>query len=446
MAYTKIIPIRSRLDVCLNYISNPEKTDLQNALDDIGNSDKTGTLQSAFHCQLGTAFQDMKAVKRRWGKDTGKHVQGYHIIQSFQPGEVMPEQAHALGREFVTRYLKNEYQAVVATHVDKAHLHCHIVFNSVNLLNGKMYRNTFADYFDGIRKTSDELCRENDLSVIKPKGHSRSRAEYEAARRGEPTLRDLIRRDVDATIDRARDWNDFLHLLSRQGYAVKTAPHVQHTAIRRPGAERFIRLRSLGEPYTEAAILQRIIDRYIYGAQSPLPVPKKTGHRRYRGKLHERRKYTGFIALYYRYVYLLRGAQSNRCARRVSRFLMDDVIRLNKFAAQHKVIAKYRIATADDLFACRLLIKAQIQTLIDKRKEGSHEPQAQAALSEITAELRTLRRDHRLLADLEQDAPHVSERLRQIDEQETRIRKEREDYERSERSRRSAHPRGLAGR
>lgn len=446
MAYTKIIPIRSRLDICLNYIRNPEKTDLQNALDHIENSDKNGTLQSAFHCQLDTAFQDMKAVKRRWGKDTGKHVQGYHIIQSFRPGEVTPEQAHALGREFVTRYLKNEYQAVVTTHMDKAHLHCHIVFNSVNLLNGRMYRNTFADYFDGIRGTSDALCRENDLSVIKPEGHSRSRAEYEAVRRGEPTLRDLIRRDIDAVIDRARDWNDFLHRLSQQGYAVKTAPHVRHTAIRRPDAKRFIRLRSLGERYTEAAIRQRIIDRYTYGTQSPLPLPKPPCHRRYRGKLHERKKYTGFIALYYRYVYLLRGAQKNRGAPRVSRLLMDDVIRLNKFVAQHKVITKYRLVTADDLCACRLLIASQIKLLTDKRKENLHEPQAQTALSEITAGLRALRRDLRLLKNLEQDAPHVQERLRQIDEQEARIRKEREDYERSERSRRAARPRGLAGR
>ena len=87
MAYTKIIPIRTRLDVCLNYVSNPEKTDLENALNYIGNMDKTGTLQSAFHCQIKSAFRDMQMVKRRWKKDSAKRVQGYHVIFSFKPNE-----------------------------------------------------------------------------------------------------------------------------------------------------------------------------------------------------------------------------------------------------------------------------------------------------------------------------------------------------------------------
>ena len=444
MAYTKIIPIRTRLDVCLNYVSNPEKTDLENALNYIGNTDKTGTLQSAFHCQIKSAFRDMQTVKRRWKKDSAKRVQGYHVIFSFKPGEVTPEKAHELGCELVARFLKDEYQSVVTTHVDKAHLHCHIVFNSVNLITGKMFRDSFANYFDGIRKTADEICRENGLSTIKPRGKSRSRSEYEADRRGDPTLRSLIRCDVDETLDRARDWNDFLQLLAKQGYAIKTAPRYKHTAIRRPGAARFVRLRSLGAQYTEEAIKQRILDRYTYGGKPPVPPPeKKVFRRKYRGNLPKRRKYKGFIALYYRYVYLLRGSRAGKQPRRVSRLLMDDVIRLNKIVAQHKVIAKYRIKTSDDMIARCTDIKAQIQQLVDKRKELKHEPEEQeAALSEIADRLRELRRDLRTLAAVEQTAPRVQEQLRQIDEQEARIRKEREEYERSKRSRRPAHPRG----
>ena len=444
MAYTKIIPIRTRLDVCLRYVCNDKKTDLENALDYIANKDKTGTLQSAFHCQLNTAFKDMQMVKRRWKKDGDNHVQGYHVIFSFKPGEVTPEKAHELGCELVARFLKDEYQSVVTTHVDKAHLHCHIVFNSVNLITGKMFRDNFADYFDGIRKTADEICRENGLSTIKPKGRSRSRSEYEADQRGDSTLRSLIRKDVDETIDRARDWNDFLQLLAKQGYAIKTAPRYKHTAIRRPGAARFVRLRSLGTQYTEEAIKQRILDRYTYGGKSPVPPPeKKVIHRRYRGNLQKRRKYKGFIALYYRYVYLLRGSRAGRQPRRVSRLLMDDVIRLDKIVTQHKAIAKYKIETSDDMIGRCTDIKNKIQELMDKRKELKNEPEKpEAALSEIAAQLRILRRDLRTLSAVEQTAPRVQEQLRQIDEQEARIRKEREEYERSKRSRRSAHPRG----
>ena len=444
MAYTKIIPIRTRLDVCLRYVCNDKKTDLKNALDYIANKDKTGTLQSAFHCKIDTAFTDMRTVKCRWKKDSGNHVQGYHVIFSFKPGEVTPEKAHELGCELVARFLKDEYQSVVTTHVDKAHLHCHIVFNSVNLITGKMFRDSFADYFDGIRKTSDEICRENGLSTIKPKGKSRSRSEYEAGKRGDPTLRSLIRKDVDETIDRARDWNDFLQLLAKQGYAIKAAPRYKHTAIRRPGAERFVRLRSLGAQYTEEAIKQRILDRYTYGGKRPMPPPeKKVFHCRYRGRLSKRRKYKGFIALYFRYVYLLRGSRAGRQPRRVSRLLMDDVIRLDKIVVQHKAIAKYKIETSEDMIDRCTEIKSQIQQLVDKRKELKHEPEKQeAALSEIADRLRELRRDLRTLAAVEQTAPRIQEQLRQIDEQEARVRKEREEYERSKRSRRPAHTRG----
>ncbi len=444
MAYTKIIPIRTRLDVCLRYVCNDKKTDLKNALDYIANKDKTGTLQSAFHCKIDTAFTDMRTVKCRWKKDSGNHVQGYHVIFSFKPGEVTPEKAHELGCELVARFLKDEYQSVVTTHVDKAHLHCHIVFNSVNLITGKMFRDSFADYFDGIRKTSDEICRENGLSTIKPKGKSRSRSEYEAGKRGDPTLRSLIRKDVDETIDRARDWNDFLQLLAKQGYAIKAAPRYKHTAIRRPGAERFVRLRSLGAQYTEEAIKQRILNRYTYGGKRPMPPPeKKVFHCRYRGRLSKRRKYKGFIALYFRYVYLLRGSRAGRQPRRVSRLLMDDVIRLDKIVVQHKAIAKYKIETSEDMIDRCTEIKSQIQQLVDKRKELKHEPEKQeAALSEIADRLRELRRDLRTLAAVEQTAPRIQEQLRQIDEQEARVRKEREEYERSKRSRRPAHTRG----
>lgn len=203
MAYTKIIPIRSRLDHCLAYIQNEDKTNI--AL----NSDPPQCLQSAFSCRLDSAYADMKKVKQCWHKDGSNHVLGYHIILSFAPQEVTPEQAHAIGCEFVSQYLKQEYQSVVSTHIDKSHLHCHIVFNSVNLLTGHMYTNTFSDYFSGIRKTSDAICLAHGLSVINPKGHSQSRAAYQAAQRGAPTIRTLMRRDLDEFLKHARNFPDF---------------------------------------------------------------------------------------------------------------------------------------------------------------------------------------------------------------------------------------------
>lgn len=449
MAYTKIIAIRKRLDCAANYILNEEKTDLAAAAAYITNMDKTGQhhLESVLNCESPqTALEEMMETKRKWNKLGG--VQGYHFIQSFKPGEVTPEKAHEIGRQFAEICFGERFEVLIATHLDKEHLHNHILINSVSFADGNKYHSSPASYYDRIRFQSDKLCRENDLSTIKPKRKSHSRNEYEAERRGDPTLRSLIRKDVDETIDRARDWNDFLQLLVKQGYAVKTAPRYTHTAIRRPGAARFVRLRSLGPQYTEEAIKQRILDRYTYGGKPPVPPPeKKVIHRRYRGKLQNRRKYKGFIALYYRYVYLLRGSRSGKQPRRVSRLMMDDVIRLDKFIAQHKAIAKYKIETSDDMISRCAEIKTQLQQLIEKRKELKHEPEkSEAALSEIAGQLRALRRDLRTLSAVEQTAPRVQEQLRQIDEQEARVRKEREEYERSKRSRRPINPRRYTGR
>lgn len=132
----------------------------------------------------------------------------YHLIQSFSPGEVTPEQAHNIGCEFARRYLAERYEVTVSTHLDKSHLHNHIVFNSVAFVDGKMYRNQFRDYYQGIRQISDDLCRENRLKVIDPKGHGKNYAEWAAEKAGRPTVRGTIRAEVSA--QRAeKAWGNF---------------------------------------------------------------------------------------------------------------------------------------------------------------------------------------------------------------------------------------------
>ena len=140
MAYDKIIPVTRRLDKCAKYVTNPEKTALDSVQGYIANPEKS-PLVTALNCQTATACQEMLSTKRRWGKTGG--VLGYHLIHSYAPGEVTPEQAHAAGVEFARRLLGDRYEAVIATHVDREHLHCHILFNSVSFVDGKKYRNSF---------------------------------------------------------------------------------------------------------------------------------------------------------------------------------------------------------------------------------------------------------------------------------------------------------------
>lgn len=276
MAYDKIIPIKGRLDHCVNYVLNPEKTDLGRVLEYMSNSDKTVTpdgravLETAINCQLETAYQEMQATKRRWSKKGG--VLGYHLIHSYAPGEVTPEQAHALGVEFARQLLGDRYEVVISTHLDHDHLHNHVLFNSVSCIDGKKYRDNFKAYFGDIRGISNEVSRRHGLSVIEPESKGKSYAEWDANQKGKTTIRDLIRQDIDAIIDQSFTYATFLAALRKNGYEIKSGPNVKHTAVKTPGSSRFIRLSSLGENYTEEAIKRRLSEV----RSAPAPVQDQT--------------------------------------------------------------------------------------------------------------------------------------------------------------------------
>lgn len=205
IAYTKIIPVRHHLQRCLDYTSNPNKTeiftesDLKRLLSYTQNQDKTEhqLYVSGFQCDPDTACQSMEETKRVWFMPTDKGILAYHIIQSFAPGEATPEQVHQIGCEFARRFLADRFECTVSTHLDKGHLHNHIVTNSVSFIDGKMFRNDFATYYQGIRKISDELCRENKLSVIETDGKGEGYADWLSGKTGKPTIRSMVRKDVE---------------------------------------------------------------------------------------------------------------------------------------------------------------------------------------------------------------------------------------------------------
>ena len=243
MAYDKIITVRSRLDHCVDYVLNHEKTDMTAVLDYIGRADKNtlpdgrSVLETAINCNLDSAYRDMQETKRRWGKPGG--VLGYHLIHAFAPGEVTPEQAHEIGVEFASRLLGDRYEAVVSTHLDRDHLHCHILFNSVSFVDGAKYKNTFKDYFGDIRGISNEVSRAHGLSVIEPGEGGRHYAEWDAEAQGRPTLRVLVRQDIDAAIANAYTMKTFWQRLEELGYSVKRGANVKHTAVKPPAASGF---------------------------------------------------------------------------------------------------------------------------------------------------------------------------------------------------------------
>ena len=225
MAYTKIFPIRTRLDRRVRYALNGKKTALETAAGYALDAAKTESVlfTDAFNCGLTAPCTEMYATKRRWGKDQNR-VQGYHIIQSFRPGEVTPEQAHEIGCEFVRRFLAGRYETVIGTHLDKAHPHNHIVFNACSYADGRMFRNNFNDYYNGIRTVSDALCREYGLSVIEPQNKGKQYREWLDEKEKKPTMRGMVKADVDEVLAAAASFQTFVLGLQRRGYIVKYGP------------------------------------------------------------------------------------------------------------------------------------------------------------------------------------------------------------------------------
>ena len=415
MAYDKIIVIHSRLDRCLDYVQNDGKTDLGNAVDYICNPVKAG-FQTAINCTLDNAFLQMQATKQRWDKYGG--ILGYHIVHSYAPGEVTPEQAHEAGVEFARRLLGDKYEAVVCTHTDRDHLHCHIVFNSVSFLDGRKYRSDFKSYFHDLRDTSNAVSREYGFSVIDSDGKGKHYSEWNAERSGKTTVRDLIRRDIDAALDGSLTYDMLLETLRRQGYTVKRSPKVKHTAIRPPGGQRFVRLDSLGEGYTELDLMQRLNEQRYESAPEP---PVFSAQKRYTIRKRPRRyspvKHGSFRALYLYYLYLL--SPRKKRPQKVPFETRAEIRRVKQYRQQFFLLQKYRIDTKPELEMLSDALSNEMQILVDQRKElyalRREQPSEQldADIDSLTAQLRPLRRELRLCGKIAEYAPRM---LRQIKE------------------------------
>ena len=449
MAITKIIAIRDRLDKRVAYVANAEKTALNCGVRYVVNPEKTE--QSFFTAVLNCsspehAFREMSATKKRWRKTGG--VLGYHFIQSFAPGEVTPEQAHEIGMEFARRMFGERYEVVIGTHLDKAHLHNHIVINSVSFVDGQKYHSSPESYYNEVRGTSDELCRENDLSVITPQGKGKHYGEWKAEQDGRPTVRSIIREDIDRIIGEAYTYQTFLLLLQRNGYAIKSGPNRKYTAVRPPGAKRFIRLDSLGDGYTEEAIRQRLMGQRSGAPQKPKQPTYHTKRYRVKGRLshYPKRKITGFLALYFRYVYLLRGARRAKPSYRAAFPIRKEVIRLERYHKQFQYLMAQNITTPAQLAAQISKLEAEIAKLTEERNplygERRNAPdeeakaQCTAEIDRHTASLREKRRELALCRRIQADIPQVREQVQEAQtNQKIELRKEEQQHEYQRRNR-----------
>ena len=329
---------------------NPEKT-------------QGGRLVGAINCQADMAFEQMMDTKKQFGK-TDKR-QGYHIILSFKEDEVEPDRAFEITQKFVAEYLGDAYEAVFVVHDNTDHVHSHIVFNSVSFVDGKKYRYEKGDWAKYIQPITNKLCQEYGLSIIdvedgsKEKKHENYK-DWSEYREGNFVWADMIKRDLDACILQANDFSGFLELLSEKGYEVKQGKYL---AVRPQGMTRFRRCKTLGENYSQEAIVERIAkeDLSFYQSQNE---EKQAAIVKCYVKRYHRAKMSGLQKRYYAKLYRI-GKLKKKPYSQVWKY-KDDIRKMHKLQEEYLFLVNHDIHSAEELVSV-------ISSLTDKRKEVSAE-------------------------------------------------------------------------
>ena len=359
MAVTKILSRNDGLKQAIDYVLNGDKTQGQ-------------ILTAHLNCDPGFEYQQMMDTKRELGKLDGR--QCYHIIQSFVPGEITPELALQIATEFATEYLAG-YQVVIGTHTDRHHIHSHILFNSVNDATGEKYHCSKSEYFQQIRAVSDRLCREHGLSVIIQGDGQKSMSYIEWLRlsKGQLTYRSMLEADLKVSIEDANSIGDFFRLMERKGYEIK---HGNRLGFRLRGQAHFMYPERKNPQYSEDGIRATIdgnMDAIFMGKQ--LAIVHREPYKPY--KKHP--KYTGFLALYYHYLYILGKIEKRQYPPRVTGQMRQKVMRFEQLRAQFQFLNENGVATGSDMTAFVEKAEAQIKTLTKQRtilnvQKKKHQP------------------------------------------------------------------------
>lgn len=365
MAVTKILARKGRLDVGVRYVLNGDKTNEQ-------------ILTASQGCSTEHAVSRMMKTKRHYRQMDG--VQYYHIIQSFKPGEVTPELALEIAKEFAAEHLPG-YQAVISVHVDKEHIHAHTIFNSVNADTGEKYHSNARSYYSQIRAISDRLCREHGLSVImEGKGEKTvSYIEWLRQSKGQPTFRSMLEADLREAIEDANDIGHFFLIMEHKGYEIKHGsrlgfrlrgqPRPSGTGLGRPGGkvpgqERFMIPGRKDPLFTEDGIRAAIggnLDAIAAGTRPAIIYrPRYQPYRRHP-------KYTGFMALYVHYLYLLGKAGQRQYPPKMTPHLRREIMKFESYKEQFAFLRAHGVSTAEDLQAVRARAEETLASLNKQR-------------------------------------------------------------------------------
>lgn len=439
MATTKIWPVKGRLEKTIRYVINPAKT-------------QDGKLVSGVNLSVGDSgsmAREMQRTKLRFGKTDGRA--GYHMEQSFKPGEVTPELAHQIGVEFARRLYGDSFEVVVSTHVDKAHIHNHFVMNSVSFANGHKYHEPNSEYKNRIRRVSDEICEQYGLSTVKNPQKGTYRAYPEAHREDlgkppdlqdhgrnppNPTVHTFMYEDIDRAIEFSKDLDEFYLILQGMGYQVRRTGKYPSIA---PQGRKFFRLYKFAKGYTEEDISRRISARVQGRSKEPVRYAPEvrlgrrdvgttyygswSSQREYQRSVHRFQVY--FLRRYYRnslyqvyiqYRYLLRSVQRERYPRYPGADLRRELQKLNRYSQQAVILTRNQIHTETDLQEHLEDLEHRAHSLnkekwYAKRKLSKASPQEKEVLQEkidqLTAAVKPITREKFLCRDILQRSEAV---------------------------------------
>ena len=427
MATTKIWDVKAHVSKLLAYVANKNKTTMELEVESDNEAENLAAeilglppehflhekkkFVTGINCTPENAHEVMLTLLE--GTSLSE-IQCYHGYQSFKPGEVDADTAHAIGVQLANELWGEDFPIIVATHIDKGHVHNHFCL-SASGFSGKRYHDCNATY-KLMRDTSDRLCREYGLSVIEnPKQQgSKHIAEVHAEKKGIPTMRDQIRADIDAVAKQEFIIKNFYNRMRSLGYTFERRG--KYLRIKPYGYNKFFRLDKLGAGYTEEDIEARIRNNARARQWTPIPFYQPT----------LREKPTGLYALYLHYCYLL-GAIPKVIPKNPEAYaaIKEDVRRARMYSEQAKFLGKYFLDTKDDLIQHALKVRAQMDVLYKERQKLRNkmrrmkDPDEMQPIREqifaISDKLKPLRKEHAMCKDIYDRSDDIQKTVERVE-------------------------------
>ena len=349
MAISRILHMKSQktyagnhLKLGINYILKEEKTE-------------NGYYTGSINCRKDNAYKDMLETKRIYGK-TDKR-QGYHLIISFEENECDADTAFKIVQEFAQEYLASDYEVVYSVHTDTDHMHGHIIWNSVRFTDGLKYRYEKGDWERDIQPRVNKICEKYGLKTLDPTIRASEQKEWDTNESGVFVWNEQIKKDIDSCILRSADFQMFKQCLKELGYEIK---YGKYMAIKPKGMQRFRRLKSLGEGYSEDEIKNRIEKESINSYKGRIYKNYSPKIRSYRGKVKSK-KLTGLKKEYFRMLYRL-GKIRKRSYSQVWKY-KEDLRKFEQLKKQYLFLSTYEIESVDQIARVQEQIKVKRKTL-----------------------------------------------------------------------------------